>query len=259
MKVARFSTEGIERYGLVEGEELREVEGGIFGDLRLTGKRYSLSQVKLLHPVQPRQIWCPGLNFASHLHVSASATGQSDLPEHPQPWHKGLNSIIGPEEYIVIPKASGGEVHYEGELVAVIGKVCRNVSPAEAAEYIFGYTCGNDISERDWQKNDNSYWRAKGSDTFCPVGPWIETELPAGGVDMVVRLNGDEVQRANTKDMLFDFGTVISCISQQVTLQPGDLLFSGTTGDTSAMRPGDIVEVEMEGIGVLRNPVKAQE
>ena len=259
MKIARFSAEGAEHYGIVKGEEINEITGDPFSDLQPTGKRYPLSQVKLLPPVLPRQIWCPGLNFASHLHISAAATGRSGIPQHPEPWQKGMNSLIGPEDYIVLPKESGGEVHYEGELVAVIGKACHSISPSEAAKYIFGYTCGNDVSERDWQRNDNSFWRAKGSDTFCPIGPWIETELPVGGADMVVRLNGQEVQRANTRDMLFDFATIISYISQQVTLQPGDLLFSGTTGDTSAMRPGDMVEVEIKGIGVLRNPVKAEE
>ena len=143
--------------------------------------------------------------------------------------------------------------------MAVIGRRCRRVASAEALEYVLGYTCGNDVSERDWQKDDRYMWRAKGSDTFCPVGPWIETDLDPHNVQMGVRLNGQEVQRANTRDMIFDFPAFISYVSQQVTLQPGDLLFSGTTGETGAMKPGDVVEVEMIGIGVLRNYVKREE
>jgi len=258
MRIARFLTNGNEHYGVVEGDEIKEIAGDIFGDFKVTTRRYLLAKVKLLAPMKPGQIWCPGLNFASHLHVSASATGQSSLPKHPQPWTKGVNSLAGPEDNIVIPKASKGNVHYEGELVAVIGKRCRNVSPAQAMDYVCGYTCGNDVSERDWQKADNSYWRAKGSDTFCPIGPWIETEASPTNVEMIVRVNGKEAQRASAKDMLFDFATIISHISQQVTLQPGDALFSGTTGDTAAMKPGDVVEVEMTGVGVLRNYVKAE-
>jgi 2-keto-4-pentenoate hydratase/2-oxohepta-3-ene-1,7-dioic acid hydratase in catechol pathway len=258
MKFARFRAEGATSYGIVEGDRITKVTGSLFRNPTRTSKRYKISEVKLLPPVMPRQAWCPGLNFASHLHMSSTVAGHAALPKYPQPWHKGVNSLIGPGDFISIPAESKSGPHYEGELVAVIGKTCKRVSPEEARGSIFGYTCGNDVSEREWQKGDSSLWRAKGADTFCPIGPWIETKLASSGVDMVVRLNNREVQRANTREMIFDFGTIISYISQFATLRPGDIVFSGTTGDTSSMKPGDVVEVEIEGIGVLRNPVKAE-
>ena len=147
------------------------------------------------------QIWCPGLNFAEHLEFASSVMGQDQppAPQHPEPWHKGRNALIGHEDYIVIPKDSNGDVHYEGEVVAVIGKPCRRVSPNNALRYVLGYTCGNDVSERAWQKDDWTLWRAKGADTFAPVGPWVETAVDPSNLDMVVRLNGEEMQRANTQ------------------------------------------------------------
>ncbi|MDP3064244.1 MAG: fumarylacetoacetate hydrolase family protein [Chloroflexota bacterium] len=259
MKIARARLGRRSFYGQVQGNELVELRGNLFGRYHTTGTRYRLSDVKLLPPTQPTQIWCPGLNFLDHLATSAAVGGHATRPEHPEPWHKGVNGLIGHEDYIVIPKDSSGNVHYEGELVAVIGRPCRRVSPSEALGYVLGYTCGNDVSERDWQRGDRYMWRAKGSDTFCPVGPWIETDLDPRSVGMMVRLNGRQVAKANTHDMIFAFANIISHISQQVTLKPGDLVFSGTTGETSAMRPGDVVEVEMEGVGTLRNYVKLEQ
>ena len=142
--------------------------------------------------------------------------------------------------------------------MAVIGKHCRRVAPDKAAKYILGYACGNDVSDRTWQGEDWTFWRAKGSDTFAPVGPWIETGIDPQKLDMIVRLNGREVQRCHSKDMLFTFPEIISYISQQVTLQPGDLVFSGASGVTCAIKPGDTVEVDIPGIGVLSNPVTAE-
>ena len=139
--------------------------------------------------------------------------------------------------------------------MAIIGKACRRVSPQEAGSYIFGYSCGNDVSERAWQKDDWTFWRAKGSDTFAPVGPWIETDINPQALEMIVRLNGEEVQRGRTEEMLFTFAEIVSYISQQVTLQPGDMIFSGSTGVTTDLKDGDLVEVEIPGIGILSNPV----
>ncbi len=243
-------------YGVVYGDEVAEVSGSIFRKFRITGHRQPLSALKVLPPTQPIQIWCPGLNFLDHLSYAQSVLGEKmQKPHHPEPWLKARSSLIGYEDKIIIPRESGGEVHYEGEAVAVIGRTCRRISPKDAWRYILGYTCGNDVSERVWQKTDHSFWRAKGSDTFCPVGPWIQTEADPLNMEMVVKLNGREVQRANTKDMIFSFAEVISYITQHATLYPGDLVFSGTTATTSAMKAGDIVEVEITGIGTLRNPV----
>lgn len=261
MKIARFKTEARIAYGVVEGDEIAEVRGSIFTRFRLTDTRHKLGSVKLLAPTDPMQIWCPGINFRDHIEFAREVAGSDRLPgeQHPEPWQKGRNALIGPEECIILPKSSGGDVHFEGEAVAVIGKHCRSVTPQQAPNYVLGYTCGNDVSERVWQKIDQTFWRAKGSDTFAPVGPWIETDVDPCNLDMLVRIDGQEVQRATTSDMIYDFATIISYISQHVTLQPGTLVFSGTTGATRAMKPEEVVEVEIGGVGVLRNYVKGED
>jgi 2-keto-4-pentenoate hydratase/2-oxohepta-3-ene-1,7-dioic acid hydratase in catechol pathway len=261
MKIARFRQKRRVAYGVVEGEEVAEIRGSIFTRFRITDTRHSLGDLELLAPTDPVQIWCPGLNFAEHLEFAGSVLGEEKTPgsQHPEPWQKGRNALNSHEGRIVIPKESWGGVHYEGEAVAVIGRQCRRVAPDQALGHVLGFTCGNDVSERAWQRDDWTFWRAKGSDTFAPVGPWIETDVDPANLEMVVRLNGGEVQRANTRDMLHDFPTVISYISQQVTLYAGDLVFSGTTGSTTAMKPDDVVEVDIQGIGVLRNYVHSEE
>ena len=257
MKIARFGHNGHIAHGVVEGDEVVEIAGNIFSDFKATGERRKLADVQLLAPTDPKEIWAPGLNFANHLEFAAAVLGDEDpqVPQHPEPWIKARNSLAATSENIVLPHDTTGEVHYEGEAVAVIGKACRRVSPQEAGSYIFGYTCGNDVSERAWQKDDWTFWRAKGSDTFAPVGPWIETDINPQALEMIVRLNGEEVQHGRTEEMLFTFAEIVSYISQQITLQPGDLIFSGSTGVTTGLNDGDLVEVEIPGIGVLSNPV----
>jgi 2-keto-4-pentenoate hydratase/2-oxohepta-3-ene-1,7-dioic acid hydratase in catechol pathway len=260
MKIARFRTGRRVAYGVVKEKEVIEIRGGIYTKFRMTDARFPLDEVRLMPPTEATELWCPGLNFVDHLEFAGTVMGSetSSIPRHPNPWRKGRNSLTGNNEPIIIPKDSAGEVHYEGEVVAVIGKDCRRISPAQAPRFILGYTCGNDVSERTWQGEDWSFWRAKGSDTFAPVGPWIETEIDARNLDLVVRVNGDQVQHCNTRDMLFTFPEIVSYISQHVTLRPGDLVFSGTSGTTTAIKPGDVVEVEIPGIGVLSNPVEAE-
>ena len=260
MKIARFRAGRRVAFGVVMDDEVVEIRGSIYTRFRMTDTRIPLSEVVLLPPTEPSMIWGPGLNFADHLNFAASVLGGEarEAPKHPEPWHKGRNSLTGPGDPIIIPKDSSGEVHYEGEAVAVIGKQCRRVTPAQARRYILGYTCGNDVSERAWQGEDWTFWRAKGSDTFAPVGPWIETDINPQHLEMVVRLNGIEVARSSTKDMLFTFSEIVSYISQQVTLHPGDLVFSGASGAPCPMKPGDSVEVEIPGIGILTNPVAAE-
>ena len=257
MKIGRFQYNGHTAHGVVEGDEVVEIEGDIYSDFKASGERRKLEDVKLLAPTDPREIWAPGLNFANHLEFAAGVLGDEDphIPEHPEPWIKARNSLAATGETIILPHDTAGEVHYEGEAVAVIGRPCRRVSPQEAGSYILGYTCGNDVSERAWQKDDWTFWRAKGSDTFAPVGPWIETDINPQALEMIVRLNGEEVQHGYTEEMLFTFAEIVSYISQQITLQPGDLIFSGSTGVTVALKDGDLVEVEIPGIGVLSNPV----
>ena len=179
MKIARFQFNGNTAHGVVDGDEVVEIDGDIFSDFKASGERRKLEDVTLLAPTDPSEIWGPGLNFANHLEFAAGVLGDQDphIPEHPEPWIKARNSLTATGENIVLPHDTSGEVHYEGEAVAIIGKPCRRVSPQEAASYILGYACGNDVSERAWQKDDWTFWRAKGSDTFAPVGPWIETDI----------------------------------------------------------------------------------
>jgi len=260
MKISRFRTGRRMAYGVVKEDEVIEIRGSIYTKFRMTDARYPLKEVRIMPPTEAMELWCPGLNFADHLEFAGSVLGQGTppVPDHPNPWRKGRNALTGTNDPIIIPKDCDGEVHYEGEAVAVIGKDCRRVSPAQAPRFILGYTCGNDVSERAWQGKDWTFWRAKGSDTFAPVGPWIETDIDAQNLDLIVRINGEQVQHCNTSDMLFTFSEIVSYISQHVTLRPGDLVFSGATGETTAISPGDVVEVEIPGIGVLTNPVEAE-
>ena len=259
MKIARFRSNGRTAYGVVQGDEVVEIRGSIYTRFRLPDTKHPLQDVKLLPPTDPSEIWCPGLYFANLLEYAAGVLGDSapEVPKHPNPWIKARGSLTGTDEPIILPSDST-DVHYEGEAVAVIGKVCRRVSPEDAPKYILGYTCGNDVSDRSWQGDDWTFWRAKGSDTFAPVGPWIDTEVAPQKLDMSVRLNGEEVQHGHTEEMLFSFAEVVSYISQQVTLRPGDLVFSGSTGVTVALKPGDKVDVEIPNIGVLKNTVEAE-
>ena len=260
MKIARFRSNGRTAFGVVQGDEVVEIRGSIYTRFRLTDNKHPLQDVKLLPPTEPTEIWCPGLNFANHLEFAAGVLGDENptVPQHPEPWIKARGALTGTGEPIILPRDSSGDVHYEGEAVAVIGKTCRRVTPQEAPKCILGYTCGNDVSDRAWQRDDWTFWRAKGADTFAPVGPWIDTDVDPQKLQMIVRLNGEEVQHGYTEEMLFTFAEIVSYISQQVTLRPGDLVFSGSTGVTMAMKPGDLVEVEIPGIGVLSNPVEAE-
>ena len=260
MKIARFRTGRRVAYGVVKEDEVIEIRGSIYARFRMTDTRFPLSEVKLLPPTEATELWGPGLNRLDHRQYTGTALGSGTppVPTHPQPWRKGRNALTGHGDPIIIPKDTAGEVHYGGEAVAVIGKDCRRVTPAQAHKFILGYTCGNDVCERAWQREDWTFWRANGADTFAPVGPWIETDIDPQCLDLIVRINGEPVQHRNTSDMLFPFTRIVSYISQHVTLRPGDLVFSGATGVTHAIKPGDTVEIEIPGIGVLCNPVVAE-
>ncbi len=238
-------------YAVVEGELVRLIEGDLFGEWRATDRTFPLSGVKLLPPTEPKQVFALAGNYRSHLDAE-------EIPPKfliPQPFFKSIGSLVGDGEPIVIPEGTA-EVHYEAELVIVIGKLARNVLEAEALDHVFGVTCGNDVSARDWQKNDVQWWRAKGSDTFGPCGPFIVSGIPYDDLQLTLRLNGEVKQQARTSEMIHNVARTVSFISQHVTLYPGDLIFTGTPGETSAIRSGDVVEVELEHVGVLRNPVK---
>lgn len=250
-KYIRYENNGRTAYGSLDGETVEEIRGDLFGSREKTGTKHSLSDVKLLYPCEPTKILAVGLNYRSHL-------GARKAPEHPEMFYKPVSALQNPGDPIVIPR-DATNVHFEGEIVAVIGKTVKHVSPEEAEHAIFGVTCGNDVSEREWQHGatlkDLQWWRAKGSDTFAPLGPAIVTGIDYGNLLLQTRVNGEVVQKQYTSDLLFSLPAIVSWISRWVTLQPGDVVYTGTPGSTSKLKPGDVVEVEIDRIGVLRNPV----
>lgn len=255
IKFARFKVNDTITYGVVEGDNVREISGTIFGDWQKTDKVHALSDVKLMVPTRPQHVFAMAGNYKSHL------SGAEIPPKFriPQPFLKSLSSLTAHESRIVIPKDATQEVHYEGEMVIVIGKRAHRVPKEEALDYVLGVTCGNDVSERYWQNDEENkdiqWWRAKGSDTFGPCGPFIATGLDYDDLLLTLRLNGEVKQQERTSQMIHDVATLVSFISNYVTLLPGDLIYTGTSGKTSAIQPGDVVEVEIEGVGTLRNRV----
>lgn len=243
----RYSAGGTTSYGLVEGQTVRELSGDLFASPRPTGRTHRLDQVTLLAPVMPGKVIAVGLNYITHLGERPAAT-------YPGLFAKMPTSIVGPGADVIYP-ADATNLHFEGELVVVIGRKAHNVSVAEAPGYVFGVTAGNDISERDWQRADLQWFRAKASDTFGPLGPMLVTGLNYGDLLLQTRVNGEVVQSQRTKDLIFDVPNIVSYVSRYVTLEPGDVIYTGTPGSTKAMKPGDVVEVEIEGIGVLRNRI----
>jgi 2-keto-4-pentenoate hydratase/2-oxohepta-3-ene-1,7-dioic acid hydratase in catechol pathway len=247
---ARFESDGSRSYGIVTNGIIEELKGGLFEPHQLTGRRFPSQDVKLLTPCEPPKVLAVGQNYTSHL-------GERKTPKNPEMFYKPTSSLQDPEGAIELP-ADAEDVHYEGELVVVIGTTVKNASTEEAAASIFGVTCGNDVSDRNWQRGtgkDVQYWRAKGCDTFGPLGPVIVTDLDYSNLLLTTRVNGDIAQQQRTSDLIFDIPAVISFVSRYVTLKAGDVIYTGTPGNTRAMRPGDVVEVDIEGIGVLRNPV----
>jgi 2-keto-4-pentenoate hydratase/2-oxohepta-3-ene-1,7-dioic acid hydratase in catechol pathway len=251
-KYVRFRKGSATAYGILEGETIREIRGDLFGDRKPAGGKHKLSEVKLLYPCTPPKVLAVGLNYKSHL-------GARTPPTAPEMFYKPITCLQNPGDPIVIPGDSKN-THYEGELVVVIGKRASRISVADAPGVIFGVTCGNDVSERDWQggpQKDLQWWRAKGADTFGPLGPSIVTGLDYGKLLLQTRLNGEVVQKQVTSDLLFGPAQIVSFISNYVTLTPGDVIYTGTPGSTRKMSPGDTVEVDIEGIGVLRNKIAA--
>jgi 2-keto-4-pentenoate hydratase/2-oxohepta-3-ene-1,7-dioic acid hydratase in catechol pathway len=237
-------------YGLVEGDHVREIRGDPFGTHSVLQAIGRVADLTLLNPCQPTKIVAVGRNYRSHL-------GDRVHPQNPEIFYKPLSSMQDPEAPIVIPR-DATNVHYEGELVVVVGKRLKNATPEEARAAVFGVTCGNDVTDRDWQygaQRDVQWWRAKGSDTFAPAGPFIVTGLDPDNLLVQTRVNGQVVQSERTSDFIFDCATFLTWISGWVTLMPGDIVYTGTPGATRRLSPGDVVEVEVEGVGVLRNPV----
>ncbi len=248
-KYVRYMHEGQTAYGILDDETIRELDGDLFASPRETGRTVAMADVRLLAPCEPSKVIAVGLNYQSHL-------GEREPAAYPGLFAKYPTSIIGPEDNIIIPSDSRN-LHFEGELVIVIGREAKNVSVEDAAEYVFGVTAGNDVSERGWQRADLQWFRAKGSDTFGPLGPTIAQGLNYNDLLVQTRLNGEVMQSQSSNDLVFDIETIVSYVSRYVTLFPGDVIFTGTPGSTSAMKPGDVVEIEVEGVGVLRNHLVA--
>jgi 2-keto-4-pentenoate hydratase/2-oxohepta-3-ene-1,7-dioic acid hydratase in catechol pathway len=248
-KYVRYAHEGRTSFGILEGDQIRELDQSPIEGGKPTGKTAALSSVRLLAPVAPSKVIAVGLNYKSHI-------GNAQPAAYPPLFAKLPTCIVGPEAEIVYPEGASN-VHFEGELVIVIGKKASRVSKEEAPKYIFGVTAGNDVSERDWQRDDLQWFRAKASDTFGPLGPAIVTGLNHNDLLLQTRVNGKVLQKQRTSDLLFDVEDIVSYISQFVTLMPGDVIYTGTPGATSAMKPGDVVEIEIEGIGILRNKIAA--
>ncbi|MGD9143854.1 MAG: fumarylacetoacetate hydrolase family protein [Dehalococcoidia bacterium] len=249
MKVVRFSKDNNTLYGILEKNIVHALRGTPYRHIDKTGKSYTPDEVKLLSPCKPSKVVALGVNYRSHGEEMSHR-----IPEEPLIFIKPSTSVIGPEADIVYPSISQ-RVDYEGELGVVIGKRARYVPPQDTNKYIFGYTCVNDVTARDIQARDKQWTRGKGFDTFCPIGPFIETELNPGNLMLETRLNGERKQYTSTADLVFAVDELVSFISQVMTLLPGDVIATGTTAGVGPMQPDDMVEVEIEGIGILKNYV----
>ena len=260
MRWCRFQAGQRTAYGIMEGDQITEVEGTPFDRYSVTQNRHDLNSVKLLVPVIPPTFYAAGINYPEHVTWAARMRGEEPvLPKKADIGYRASNALIAHGENIIKPKDSTTEFQYEGELVAVIGRTAKNLSKDEALSCVLGYTIGNDVSERTWQRGDRTFWRAKNTDTFKPMGPWIETDADPTNLETTIRLSGRVVSQFNTGTMIFDTATYISEMSRYLTLYPGDVVWMGTDGATENMVPGDVCEIEIEGIGTLSNPVVAEE
>lgn len=249
---ARYSAHGEVAYGVVENGSVHQISAAPYEEHETTDHTHSLSEVKLLSPVVPGKIVAIGLNYRSHL-------GDRTPPSVPEPFFKTTSSVIGPNDTIIIPKEAIEDnitMQPEAELALVIGKTARRVSKEDALDYVLGYTCGNDVSARDWQANDLSWWRAKSSDTFTPLGPYIVTGLDPSDLQLIGRVNGEVSQEQTTSDLLYGVPEILEFVTRVLTLNPGDVVMTGTPGRPGNIYDGDVVEVEISGIGNLSNPVR---
>ena len=240
------------KYGWLLDDKVGEISGNVFGRYRRKEAETPLSDVNLLAPSEPSKIICVGRNYVEH----AKELG-NDVPQVPLIFMKPPSSIISPGDTIILPPQSS-QVEHEGELVAVIGKRGHNITAEDAKKHILGYTVGNDVTARDLQRSDELWTRAKGFDTFCVFGPWIDTEFDPADAVLTVRVNGQMRQMASTRDMVFSVSVIIAYISSIMTLEPGDLIFTGTPSGVGELRDGDEVSVEIEGLGEIMNKAQAE-
>ncbi len=245
MQFGRFNLEKKNFFGFVDNNEVHELDNNFLYQNQKTGNKFDLNSVKILPPVIPNKMLALAKNYGSHLQ------GETP-PKQPEPFFKTTSSLIGHNDVIQIPNDSE-KVDAESELVIVIGKVAKNVLAEDAFNYIFGYTCGNDVSARDWQKGDKSWWRAKSSDTFSPIGPFIVTDIDPENLEINGSINGEVVQNCNTSEMIWSIPKTMEFITKYVTLEVGDCIFTGTSGTAGQIKKGDEVVVDIEKIGRLKN------
>ena len=256
MKWVRYQLKDETSYGLLDNNIVTKIDGSPFSEYQTTDQNITLDRVKILAPVIPKTFYAAGINYKKHVSEAAALLNRApNLPEKADIGYRANNAIIGHEDPIVIPRDATNKIHYEAELVVVIGKTAKNVPMQNALHYVLGYTIGNDVSERTWQASDRTLWRAKNTDTFKPMGPWIETEANLDEMITTVRLNGRETISFQTNDMIFGVEKYISEISKYITLQPRDVIWMGTDGTSEDMKDGDTCEIEISGVGRLRNPV----
>lgn len=256
MRIVRFCAAGKTWYGVLLGDEARRLRRDPFVQFARWGKisyldtiSYRPGDFRLLAPCVPSKIVCLGLNYRGHIEEMGLA-----IPSVPLIFLKPSTAVIGPDEDIVLPHGCR-RVDYEGELAVVIGKRAKNVTAERAADYILGYTCFNDVSDREAQAVDGQWTRAKGYDTFAPIGPWIETDISSDNLMLETSVNGKLCQSASTRELVFSVPELVSFISHVMTLLPGDVIATGTPAGVGPLKAGDVVEVKIEGIGVLRNSV----
>jgi 2-keto-4-pentenoate hydratase/2-oxohepta-3-ene-1,7-dioic acid hydratase in catechol pathway len=251
MRFVRFQS-GIEgpQFGWIDKDRVGPLTASSVGEFRRLDAILALSQVKLLAPILPSKIICVGRNYAEHAREHGA-----EVPEYPTLFTKPPSAVIGPEDHIVLPPQSQ-QVEHEAELAIVIGKRGRWISEEQANRYIFGYTIANDVTARDLQERDGQWTRAKGFDTFCPLGPWIETEIDVSDVLISCRVNGDLRQMASSREMVFPISHIIAYISSVMTLEPGDVILTGTPAGVGVLKSGDTVEITIDGLGTLKNSVR---
>lgn len=259
MRIARFTTGDEPRYAAIDGEPGAEELVVLTGDPMYiagqpTGERIPLDSdtVRLLAPVIPRsKVVCLGKNYEAH---AKEIPHRGPASEYPILFLKPNTAVIGPDDPIVLPDYSQ-DVQVEAELAVIIGRLCKDVSPENAEDYIYGYTCANDVTARDAQRQEDQWFRAKAFDSSLPLGPWIETELAHDDIAVTSRINGEQAQGGHTSDMIYDVAQAVAMVSEVTTLLPGDVILTGTPAGVTALHHGDVVEIEIEDIGTLRNPV----
>ena len=251
MKFARFKKDSTIGYAVVEGKILKVLKGDFLGGVTFSGIEYKLDEVRILAPVVPGQIIAVGLNYLDHI----KEFGDRPVPENPTLFVKLPSTVIGPEDDILLPKGYQ-RVDFEAELAVVISKHCYDVSPEEADEYIFGATCLNDVTERVIQKADGQWTRGKNFPTFCPIGPYVVTDINLGELDVCSRLNGKTMQSSNTRHFLWNPAELVSFISRSIPLEAGDIVTTGTPSGVAPMAAGDTIEIEIEGVGCLVNHIR---